>query len=189
VEVVEVDPRDTSTIGALKYAPQLHLSKDVAAALVIGRRALGYEEKLPKGYRALLRNESFFAYTEGFYQNRLQELQKLKEAEKNPHLKRKLSREIGKAKAALTLVSSLQGSPGSQKGVTKGRNSPGANPWRVLKVGLFLPLFGLEVPRDLSRLKPILHLAPPTQGSRKGWKVSSGPSPGGGPERTDVRFC
>jgi IS605 OrfB family transposase len=98
VEVLEVSPQDTSTIGMLKYAPSLHLSKDVAAALVIGRRALGFEEKLPKGYRALLRNKSFFAYTEGFYQSRLQELQKPKEAEKNPYLRRRLSREMGKPK-------------------------------------------------------------------------------------------
>jgi IS605 OrfB family transposase len=117
VEVLEVNPKDTSTIGMLKYAPLLHLSKDVAAALVIGRRALGYEEKVPKGYRALLRNKSFFAYTEGFYQSRLQELQKLKEAEGSPYPRRKLSRDIGKAKAALTLVSSLQGSSWSRKGV------------------------------------------------------------------------
>jgi IS605 OrfB family transposase len=189
VEVLEVNPQDTSTIGMLKYAPQLHLSKDVAAAYVIGRRALGFEEKLPKGYRALLQNKSFFAYTEGFYQSRLQELQKLREAEENPYHRRRLSRDIGKAKAALTLVSSLQGSPGSRKGVTKGRNPSGANPWRVLRVGLFLPLLGLEVPRDLSPLKSILHLAPPTQGSWKGWKVGSGPSPGGGPECASVHFC
>jgi IS605 OrfB family transposase len=188
VEVLEVNPQDTSTIGMLKYAPQLHLSKDVAAALVIGRRALGYEEKLPKGYRALLRNKSFFAYTEGFHQIRLQELQKLREAEGNPYLRRRLSRDMGKAKAALTLVSSLQGSPGSREGVTKGRNPSGANPWRVLRVGLFLPLLGLEVPRDLSPLKPILHLAPLAQGSWKGWKIGSGPPPGGGPERANVRF-
>jgi hypothetical protein len=164
----------------LKYAPSLHLSKDVAAAYVIGRRALGFEEKLPKGYRALLQNKSFFAYTEGFYQSRLQELQKLREAEKNPYLRRKLSRDIGKAKAALTLVSSLQGLSGSRKGVTEGRNPSGAHPWRVLRVGLFLPLLGLEVPRDLSPLKPILNLASLTQGSWEGWKVGSGPHPGGG---------
>ena len=188
VEVLEVNPQDTSTIGMLKYAPLLHLSKDVAAALVIGRRALGYEERLPKGYRALLQNKSFLAHAEGFYQSRLQELKKLKEAEKNPHLRRRLSRDMGKAKAALTLVSSLQGSPGSRKGITKGRNPSGAHPWRVLRVGLFLPLLGLEVPRDLSPLKPILHLAPLTQGSWKGWKVGSGPSPGGGPECTNVHF-
>jgi IS605 OrfB family transposase len=71
VEVLEVNPKDTSTIGMLKYAPGLSLSKDVAAAYVVGRRALGFEEKLPKGYEALLKNESFFAYTEGFYQTRL----------------------------------------------------------------------------------------------------------------------
>jgi len=188
VEVLEVSPQDTSTIGMLKYAPQLHLSKDMAAALVIGRRALGYEEKLPKGYRALLRNKSFFAYTEGFYQSRLQELQKLREAEGSPYPRRRLSRDMGKAKAALTLVSSLQGLSGSREGVTKGRNPSGANPWRVLRVGLFLPLLGLEVPRDLSPLKPILNLAPLTQGSWKGWKVGSGPHPGGGPGCTNVHF-
>jgi IS605 OrfB family transposase len=189
VEVLEVNPKDTSTIGMLKYAPQLHLSKDVAAALVIGRRALGYEEKVPKGYRALLRNKSFFAYTEGFYQSRLQELQKLKEAEGSPYPRRRLSRDIGKAKAALTLVSSLQGSLGSREGVTKGRNPSGAHPWRVLRVSLFLPLLGLEVPRDLSPLKPILNLASLTHGSWKGWKVGSGPHPGGGPGCTNVHFC
>ncbi len=199
VEVIEVNPQDTSTIGALKYAPQLHLSKDVAAAYVIGRRALGYEERLPKGYRALLRNKSFFAYTEGFYNTRLQELQKLKEAEKNPYLKRKLSREIGKARRALSLLSSFPGrsgqkasprsSSGSQKGSTDGRNLFGANPWRVLRVGLFLPLLGLEAPRDLSRLKPILHFTSPPLGSWKGWKVGLGPYPGEGPKCTNVRFC
>jgi IS605 OrfB family transposase len=183
VEVLEVNPQDTSTIGMLKYAPPLHLSRDVAAAYVVGRRALGFAEKLPKGYRALLRSKSFFAYTEGFYQSRLQELQKLKEAEKNPYLRRRLSRDIGKAKAALTLVSSLQGLSGSRKGVTEGRNPSGAHPWRVLRVGLFLPLLGLEVPRDLSPLKPILH------GSWEGWKVGSGPSPGGGPGCASVHFC
>jgi IS605 OrfB family transposase len=189
VEVLEVNPQDTSTIGMLKYAPLLHLSKDVAAALVIGRRALGYEEKLPKGYRALLRNKSFFAYTEGFYQSRLQELQKLREAEENPYHRRRLSRDIGKAKAALTLVSSLQGSLGSREGVTKGRNPSGAHPWRVLRVSLFLPLLGLEVPRDFSPLKPILNLASLTHGLWKGWKVGSGPHPGGGPGCTNVHFC
>jgi len=190
VEVLEVNPQDTSTIGTLKYAPQLHLSKDVAAAYVIGRRALGFEEKLPKGYEALLQNESFFAYTEGFYGSRLQELQKLKEAEKNPYLKRRLSREMGEARRALSLLlsfpgpqrgrkASFQGSLGSQKGSTNGRNPSGANPWRVLRVGLFLPLLGLEAPRDLSPLKPVLNLAPLTQGPWKGWKVGLGPPPGG----------
>jgi IS605 OrfB family transposase len=189
VEVLEVNPQDTSTIGVLKYAPQLHLSKDVAAAYVIGRRALGFQERMPKGCKALLKDQTFYAHAQGFYNDRLHELQKLKKVEKNPHLRRKLSREIGKAKAALTLVSSLQGLPGSRKGSTDGRNPSGANPWRVLRVGLFLPLLGLEVPRDLSRLKPILHFTSLPPGSWKGWRASLGPHPGGGPECANVRFC
>ena len=199
VEVIEVNPQDTSTIGALKYAPQLHLSKDVAAAYVIGRRALGFEEKLLKGYKALLKDNAFLAHVQGFYGNRLQQLQKQKEVEKNPYFKRRLSREIGKACEALSLLLSFpgqggrkaspQGSSGSQKGSTKGRNPSGTNPWRVLRVGLFLPLLGLEVPRDLSPLKPILHLAPPTQGSWEGWKTGLGPSPGEGPRCANAHFC
>jgi IS605 OrfB family transposase len=189
VEVLEVNSKDTSTIGMLKYAPGLSLSKDVAAAYAIGRRALGFEERLPKGYKALLKDDAFYAHAQGFYKIRLQELQKLEEAEKNPYLKRRLSRDIGRAKAALTLVSSLRGSPESWKGVTKGRNPSGTHPWRVLRVGLFLPLLGLEVPRDLSPLKSILYLAPPTQGSWKGWKTGLGPPPGGGLRCANVRFC
>jgi IS605 OrfB family transposase len=188
VEVVEVNPQDTSTIGMLKYAPQLHLSKDVAAAYVIGRRALGFNERLPKGYKVLLKDNAFLAHVQGFYKGRLQELKKLEKAEKNPYLKRRLSRRIGKAKAALNLVSSLRGSSGSQKRSTDGRNPFGVNPWRVLRVGLFLPFLGLEVPRDLSPLKPILHFASPTQGSWKGWRTGLGPHPGGGPECAGVRF-
>jgi IS605 OrfB family transposase len=200
VEVLEVNPKDTSTIGALKYAPQLHLSKDVAAAYVIGRRALGFEERLPKGYKALLRDNAFLAHAQGFYNTRLQELQKLKEAEKNPYRKRRLSREMGKARKALSLLSSFfgpqrgrkaspQGSPGSHKRSTDRRNLFGANPWWVLRVGTFLPLLGVEVPRDLSRLEPILHFSSPPPGSWEGWKVGLGPHPGRGPECANVRFC
>jgi IS605 OrfB family transposase len=182
-EVIEVDPRDTSTIGMLKYAPQLHLSKDVAAALVIGRRALGFEEKLPKGYEALLKDESFLREARGFYEARMAQLGAKCKAEKNPYLKRRWSRELKRAQSALASLSSSWGSPGSRKGVTEGRNPSGAHPWRVLRVGFFLPLLGLEVPRDLSPLKPILH------GLWKGWKIGSGPHPGGGPGCANVHFC
>jgi len=182
VEVLEVNPQDTSTIGMLKYAPQLHLSKDVAAAYVIGRRALGFEEKLPKGYEALLKDDAFLAHVQGFYGNRLQELQSLRGAEKNPYLKRALSRDIGKARRALSLLSAFQGSPGSRRKSTDGRNFPGANPWRVLREALFLPLLGREVPRDLSPLKPVL------LGSWERWKRGRDPHPGGGSARRNVRF-
>uniref|UniRef100_A0A7C2C472 Transposase n=1 Tax=Thermus islandicus TaxID=540988 RepID=A0A7C2C472_9DEIN len=183
VQVVEVNPQDTSTIGMLKYAPQLSLSKDVAAAYVIGRRALGFKEKLPKGYGKLLRDERFRDHVQGFYASRVQELRAKRSAEPNPYLRRRLSREIGKAKRHLSLLSSLQGSPGSQREVTDGRNSPGVNPWRVLRVGLFLPLLRSTVPRDLSPLKVFLH-----RGAWKGWGSSLGPHPGGGPECANVHF-
>jgi IS605 OrfB family transposase len=193
VEVLEVSPQDTSTIGMLKYAPSLHLSKDVAAAYVIGRRALGFEEKLPKGYEALLKDDAFLAHVQGFYGDRLQELQSLRGAEKNPYLRRRLSRDIGKARRALSLLlsfpglqrgrkASLQGSSGSRKGSTSGRNPSGANAWRVLKTGTFLPLLGREVPRDLSPLKPVL------LGSWERWKRGRDPHPGGGSARSNVRF-
>ena len=176
VEVLEVNPQDTSSIGMLKYAPLLSLSKDIAAAYVIGRSALGLTEKLPKGYGALLRDE-------GFHRARLRELQKLKETERNPCLKRRLSREMGKARRSLNLVQSLRGSPGSRSGSTEGRNPSGINPWRVLRVGLFLPFLGREVPRDLSPLKPFLH------GLWERWKTGPGPHPGGEPECANVHFC
>ncbi len=189
VQVVEVNPQDTSTIGMLKYAPQLSLSKDVAAAYVIGRRALGFKEKLPKGYGKLLRDESFRDHAQSFYASRVRELEARRKAERNPYLKRKLSRETGRAKRHLSLLSSLQGSPGSRKGSTYGRNSSGANPWRVLKAGLFLPLLGRNVPRDLSPLKVVLNLASLThRGAWEGWKGSLGPHPGGGPECANVHF-
>ncbi|NHK39594.1 IS200/IS605 family accessory protein TnpB-related protein [Thermus thermophilus] len=182
VQVVEVNPQETSTIGMLKYAPLLSLSKDVAAAYVIGRRALGFAEKLPKSYGKLLQDEGFRDHVQGFYASRVRELRAKKAQEQNPYLRRRLSREIGRAKRHLSLLSSLQGSSGSQREVTDGRNSPGANPWRVLRVGTFLPLLGREVPRDLSPLKPILF-----GGSWEGWKGGLGPHPGGGPECANVR--
>jgi hypothetical protein len=144
----------------------------------------------PRATEALLqRTKAFFAHVRGVLREAAsRNFKSLREAEKNPYLRRRLSRDMGKAKAALTLVSSLQGSPGSRKGVTEGRNPSGAHPWRVLRVGLFLPLLGLEVPRDLSPLKPILNLASLTHGSWKGWKVGLGPHPGGGPECANVHF-
>ena len=182
VQVVEVNPQDTSTIGMLKYAPQLSLSKDVAAAYVIGRRALGFAERFPRGYERLLRDQSFRDHAQGFYASRVQELRAKRSAESNRYLRRRLSQELERAKRHLSLLSSLQGSPGSQEGSTEGRNFLGAHPWQVLRAGTFLPLLGREVPRDLSPLKPILF-----GGSWEGWRGGLGPHPGGGPECANVR--
>ncbi len=183
VQVLEVNPQDTSTLGMLKYAPLLSLSKDTAAAHVIGRRALGLKEELPQSYGRLLEDPTFQSDAQSFYEGLLNDLYGRKEGENNPYLKRKPAREIGKTKQALGLLSSLRSSPGSQRGSTEGRNPPGANPWRVLRVGLFLPLLGREVPRDLSPLKPIL-----LGGSWEGGKARLRSSPWGRAQSANGRF-
>jgi len=159
IQIIQVDPRDTSTIGMLKYAPQLSLSKDVAAAYVIGRRALGIEEKLPKSYQSLLENPGFREETTTFYRGRVEELKGEMDKEKNEAQKLFLTREKAKAQKSLVLLSP-KSSSGSCKEVTDGRNSYSANPWRVLRVGLFLPFLGSEVPRDLSPLRSVLASSP-----------------------------
>ena len=53
----KVHPAYTSQIGKLKYMRHYGLSIHEAAALVIGRRALGYKETLPKTMRHLLPKE------------------------------------------------------------------------------------------------------------------------------------
>lgn len=182
VEAIQVNPADTSIIGMLKYAPLLSLSKDAAAAYVIGRRALGFKEELPKAYEKLLQDEVFQEQAKAFYEKLRRDLQARRKHEKNPYLRNRLTREIGKAKRALELLSSPRGEPGSRKKSTEGRNFYGVNPWRVLRVGLFLPLLGREVPGDLSPLKPVLAQGPWERG-----KIGLGPHPGGGPECANVR--
>nr|WP_234554003.1 IS200/IS605 family accessory protein TnpB-related protein [Thermus caliditerrae] len=182
IQSLEVNPQDTSTIGMLKYAPLLSLSKDVAAAYVIGRRALGFKEEIPKPLKALLQDPSFHDRTRRFYEGRIAQLKERHREEKNPYLKRKLRRELAQMKRALATLPSLQGEPGGPAGSTAGRNPQGIHAWRALRVGLFLPLLGRKVPRDLSVLKPIL------LGSWEGWKGGLDPHPGGGSAATDAHL-
>jgi len=56
-EIKQVNPAYTSVIGRFKYSKNYGLSVHEAAALVIGRRGLGYREKLPKELIQKLRNE------------------------------------------------------------------------------------------------------------------------------------
>nr|WP_240695088.1 IS200/IS605 family accessory protein TnpB-related protein [Thermus tengchongensis] len=182
IQSLEVNPQDTSTIGMLKYAPLLSLSKDVAAAYVIGRRALGFREEIPKPLKALLQDPSFHDRTRRFYEGRIAQLKERHREEKNPYLRRRLRRELAQMKRALATLPSLQGEPGGPAGSTAGRNPQGIHAWRALRVGLFLPLLGRKVPRDLSPLKPIL------LGSWEGWKGGLDPHPGGGSAATDAHL-
>ena len=63
IQVVKVNPAYTSIIGKLKYAPLYNIDKDTAGAYVIARRGLGFKERLPKNYKALLKDADFLSYT------------------------------------------------------------------------------------------------------------------------------
>lgn len=54
VAVFKRNPAYSSQIGKLKYMKNKGLSIHTAAALVIGRRAMGFKEKTPKCYKKYL---------------------------------------------------------------------------------------------------------------------------------------
>jgi IS605 OrfB family transposase len=56
IEVYNVDPEYTSQIGKIKYMKNLGLSIHDAAALAIGRRGMGFKEKIPKMYYKFVPN-------------------------------------------------------------------------------------------------------------------------------------
>jgi len=56
-EMKQVNPAYTSVIGRFKYSKNYGLSVHEGASLVIGRRGLGYKEKLPKELLQKLRQE------------------------------------------------------------------------------------------------------------------------------------
>lgn len=53
VKVIQVYPAYTSMIGCVKYSPIYNLTRHESAALVIGRRGLGFKENIPKAYKSL----------------------------------------------------------------------------------------------------------------------------------------
>ena len=55
--VYKRNPAYTSQIGKLKYMKPLGLSIHDSASYVIGRRCLGYKEKIPKIYKKFLSND------------------------------------------------------------------------------------------------------------------------------------
>jgi IS605 OrfB family transposase len=165
VEVWGVNPAYTSVIGMLKYAPMYSLSKDVAAAYVIGRRALGFSEKVPKRYLQLMASPEYREAVINWFNQELRALEKRIGGERNEYKLNRLKREkesLEKAFNRLNRFLSLEGSPeGLQRGLTCGRNSEeprgdSLHLWKALQVGVLRPLLGQKVPRDLSVLKPLL---------------------------------
>jgi IS605 OrfB family transposase len=166
VEVVEVNPAYTSVIGMLKYAPQLSIDKDIAGAYVIGRRALGFKEDMPKNYEKLLKDKTYLKFALKKYEDREKELRELLKEETNQYKRNAIKSELKNVEYAkellINLIQSLQSEPSSCEGAN-GRNPEQGETkkvsqvaWQVLKVALLFPILGKVLPRDLSPLKPVL---------------------------------
>jgi hypothetical protein len=52
--VIFKNPFATSVIGMIKYMPKYGLNSAYAAAMVIARRALGFNERIPRSYLSVL---------------------------------------------------------------------------------------------------------------------------------------
>lgn len=59
MDVIIVNPAFTSIIGKLKYVNSCKLNSHTAASYVIGRRALGFGEHIPKSLKSYLQNKKF----------------------------------------------------------------------------------------------------------------------------------
>ncbi len=172
IEVVEVSPAYTSVIGALKYAPQHLLDKDRAAALVIARRALGFEEKMPKHYERLLGDGEFLGYAVAYWEEKAAELRARKRGEKNKWKGNAVRGSLEKAKKSLQLLKeSVGGEPvgatcwvvPTQETADRWKEPVRGGPlssqkvWQVAYAALAEPLLGRSL-RDLSPLRPVLVL-------------------------------
>ncbi|NYE56516.1 IS200/IS605 family accessory protein TnpB-related protein [Carboxydothermus ferrireducens] len=145
IQVIEVNPKNTSITGMLKYAPQFMVTKDVAAAYVIARKGLGLEERIPANYIKLLNTLTV---------DELEELKEhVKKTVKNQQLKKKHLKEIKKAKK---FIQSLESKPERVPRPLDGTSFSARDFWRVLKVAVVTPLSPEKVRRDFSVLKGLL---------------------------------
>jgi IS605 OrfB family transposase len=178
IDVVEVNPAYTSVIGALKYAPQFLLDKDRAAALVIARRALGFEEKMPKHYERLLGDGELLGYAIAYWGEKVEELRAREKGEKNKWKRNAVRGSLKKAKKSLQLLRSWREAKESVGGEPVGatcrvvpaqetadrwkepvRGGPlgPQKAWQVAHAALVEPILGRSF-RDLSPLRPVLVL-------------------------------
>jgi IS605 OrfB family transposase len=169
VQVIKVYPAYTSIIGKLKYSPMLGIDKDVAGAYVIARRGLGFEEKLPKNYRELLKDKEFLAYAIAKVDERINKLKSELKKETNEYKKNALKGRIKRLRKYLELLlfytrDSGKSEPATQQAVNRemkpmrGRAKSLQKSWRVLSVALaaLLATPCLEWCRDHSPLKRVL---------------------------------
>lgn len=166
IELIEVSPAYTSVIGSLKYAPIYSIDKDIAGAYVIGRRALGFKEKVPVNYLKLLSREEFLQYSLAKLEERKQGLKEELKKEGNKYKRNALKTEISKLnkdiKLLVNLLSSLESEPETRqpanlwKEQVREEVKTSYKLWQVLRVALTLPVLGKSFVRDFSPLKSVL---------------------------------
>ena len=174
IEIIEVNPFYTSIIGKLKYSPLYNIDKDISAAFVIARRALGFKEEIPKNYEKLLKDKDFLNYAIAELEEKVKELKKKKEKEGNKYKRNAIKDELKKKKNELNLLKkylkdlqSRKCEPASRhlvnlgKERVRGKLSGLLKSWQVLSAALAVPYLEkfLQVNgtcRDFSPLKLIL---------------------------------
>jgi len=171
IEIVKVNPAFTSVIGMMKYCPQYFIDKDVAGAYVIGRKALGFKDEVPKNYKKLLKSQIYIQYALWRLGKMEEELRNKLNQEKNKYKANGIKRDLRRLKRErkflerfLVEVSSRKSSqsePETQEQVNQ-RKEPVRGPesgqklWRVLRVALYIPLLGRSFVRDFSPLRPVV---------------------------------
>jgi IS605 OrfB family transposase len=165
IQVIKVNPAYTSVIGKLKYAPLYNIDKDTAGAYVIARRGLGFNERLPKNYKKLLKDADFLSFTIAKIEDKIAKLKQEIRNEKNEYKRNRLKSSLWKTRRELnSLLGYLRGSGGSesvsQQAVNRelkpmrGRASALQKSWQVLSVAFAFSC--LESLRDFSPLKRVL---------------------------------
>jgi IS605 OrfB family transposase len=189
IEIVKVNPAFTSIIGMMKYCPQYFIDKDVAGAYVIGRKALGFKEKIPENYKKLLKSQIYIQYALWRLGKIEEELRNKLNQERNKYKANGIKRDLRRLKREkkflekflFEIKESSQSEPETQKQVNL-RKEPVRGPgsgqklWRVLRVAFAIPLLGKLFVRDFSPLRPLM-----VQGKWEGVASRLGPDGFAGP--------
>ncbi len=165
IQVIRVNPAYTSIIGKLKYAPLYNIDKDTAGAYVIARRGLGFKERLPKNYKALLKDAEFLSYTIAKIEDKIAKLKQEIQEEKNEYKRNRLKSNLGKTRKDLDLLLRYFRESGESESATqqtgnrkmeqlRGRAQALQKSWQVLSVAFAFSC--LESLRDFSPLKRVL---------------------------------
>jgi IS605 OrfB family transposase len=171
IEIVKVNPAFTSIIGMMKYCPQYFIDKDVAGAYVIGRKALGFKEKIPENYKKLLKSQIYIQYALWRLGKMEEDLKNKLNQERNKYKANGIKRDLRRLKKEKKFLErflievssrkSSQSEPETQKQGNLGKEpvrgeKSSQKLWRALRVAFAIPLLGRLFVRDLSPLRPLM---------------------------------